>query len=170
MSPSQIKQELVVFPFRNANELLLVCERQNMTIAQVVYENELRHRKKQEVHKGIFEIWEAMDQSIRNGCMAEDTLLPGKLNVRRRAPALYKNLTKHIYTTSQVDKRGADFLVGDKSKGRELCDVLPRPTAKNGTLPALDYLSVYAIAVRVLRFSSEVFCHYRFIGATLDNI
>ncbi|CAG8606192.1 5336_t:CDS:10 [Paraglomus brasilianum] len=137
-------QDLAALPFRNAGELLSVCERENMTIAQVVYENELRWRGKEEIHKKIFEIWETMDQSIRNGCVAEDTFLPGRLNVRRRAPALYKNLTKRIYTTSQVKEA---LLVENKTKSQELYRTLPRPTLKNKALPALDYLSVYAIAV-----------------------
>ncbi|CAG8579212.1 11038_t:CDS:2 [Paraglomus occultum] len=139
-------RDLVALSFRNADELLRVCERENMTIAQVVYENELRWRGKEEIHKKIFEIWETMDRSIRNGCVAEDMFLPGRLNVRRRAPALYKNLTKRIYTTSQV-KEEAALSIEAKTKSQELYRTLPRPTLKKKALPALDYLSVYAIAV-----------------------
>jgi hypothetical protein len=41
------------FPFSNAEELLQNCKRENMSIAQVVYQNELRWHNKEEIKKKV---------------------------------------------------------------------------------------------------------------------
>lgn len=79
-------------PFHNAAELLAVCTRENMTIAQVVFENERRWRSDVEIRRGLLELWRTMDASITNGCWSTQSHLPGGLNVRRRAPQLFKRL------------------------------------------------------------------------------
>jgi hypothetical protein len=61
---------VVSLPFRNANELVAVCKREKMTIAQVVYENELKWSTPAEIREKLLLIWNTMDQSIRNGVMA----------------------------------------------------------------------------------------------------
>lgn len=61
---------VVSLPFRNAEELLQVCRRENMTIAQVVFENELKWSTPDEVRNKLLRIWNTMDESIRNGVMA----------------------------------------------------------------------------------------------------
>lgn len=108
---------VVSLPFRNSEELLQVCKRENMTIAQVVYENELKWHTPTEIRDKLLRIWNTMDESIRNGVLADPNgkcilslfplisclshawidRLPGALNVRRRAPALYKKLLKGLY-------------------------------------------------------------------------
>ncbi|KAI1312676.1 hypothetical protein EDD11_002875 [Mortierella claussenii] len=146
-------------PFTNATELLELCQRENMTIAQVVLENELRWRSMEEIKEKTFAIWNTMDNAIKNGCLSSDEMLPGRLRVRRRAPGLYKKLLKGLYTTTPLYK---DTSIGGGSKGgllgganglthqtpeRGIDKVLPRRAVKRLMLPALDYLSVYAIAV-----------------------
>jgi Serine dehydratase beta chain/Serine dehydratase alpha chain len=66
------QQDIAVaaLPFKNAQELLEVCRRENMTIAQVVFENELKWRSAEEIRDRLLKIWNTMDESIRNGVMA----------------------------------------------------------------------------------------------------
>lgn len=66
------QQDIAVaaLPFKNAQELLQVCKRENMTIAQVVFENELKWRSAEEIRDRLLKIWNTMDESIRNGVMA----------------------------------------------------------------------------------------------------
>lgn len=61
---------VISLPFRNAEELIAVCKRENMTIAQVVYENELKWSTPAEIREKLLRIWNTMDDSIRNGVMA----------------------------------------------------------------------------------------------------
>ncbi|KAG0082637.1 hypothetical protein BGZ93_010614 [Podila epicladia] len=147
-------------PFTNAQELLELCKRENMTIAQVVYENELRWRSAAEIREKTFAIWNTMDNAIKNGCLSSEEMLPGRLRVRRRAPGLYKKLLKGLYSPTPLYKdskmsSGADQtgLLGgsngltNQTPERGIDKVLPKRSVKRLMLPALDYLSVYAIAV-----------------------
>lgn len=145
-------------PFTNASELLELCKRENMTIAQVVYENELRWRSAAEIREKTFAIWNTMDNAIKNGCLSSEEMLPGRLRVRRRAPGLYKKLLKGLYTSTPLYKDNQMFgneggLVGSgqglthNAQERGIDKVLPKRSVKRLMLPALDYLSVYAIAV-----------------------
>ncbi|KAG0326035.1 hypothetical protein BGZ99_010256 [Dissophora globulifera] len=164
ISQTRTSQDLATaaLPFTNATELLELCRRENMTIAQVVLENELRWRSMEEIKEKTFAIWNTMDNAIKNGCLSSDEMLPGRLRVRRRAPGLYKKLLKGLYTTSPLYK---DTTIGANQNGqkggllgasnglmgqtaeRGIDKVLPRRAVKRLMLPALDYLSVYAIAV-----------------------
>ncbi|KAG0020143.1 hypothetical protein BGZ80_004694 [Entomortierella chlamydospora] len=145
-------------PFTNATELLELCQRENMTIAQVVLENELRWRSMEEIKEKTFAIWNTMDNAIKNGCLSTDEMLPGRLRVRRRAPGLYKKLLKGLYSTTPLYKDstvsiGKSSLLGggngltNQIPERGIDRVLPKRAVKRLMLPALDYLSVYAIAV-----------------------
>ncbi|KAI8983520.1 L-serine ammonia-lyase [Pilobolus umbonatus] len=160
------EQDLAVvsLPFRNAEELLAVCKRENMTIAQVVFENELKWHTPEEIKHKLLQIWNTMDESIRNGVMASPDLLPGGLNVKRRAPKLYNKLLKGLYG-GQLNSTGSTFYndsrlsaskEGDQphessvvphSQNPLAINYLKKKPRKKFVLPALDYLSVYAIAV-----------------------
>jgi L-serine dehydratase len=84
----------VPHPFRSASELLELCGRHGKPIADLVLENELAWRDEAEVRAGLLGIWAAMEGSIERGCRTPGTL-PGGLSVRRRAPAMHEELTRH---------------------------------------------------------------------------
>ncbi|KAI8643749.1 L-serine ammonia-lyase [Parasitella parasitica] len=175
---SQQDIAVVSLPFKNAEELIQVCRRENMTIAQVVFENELKWSTPEEIREKLLRIWNTMDDSIKNGVMANGKEhLPGGLNVRRRAPGLYNKLLKGLYgpvvnKNTYVDSRiplskqassansmPSNELTDNQAKQDDLEEassdeklplsltVLPKRPRKRFFLPALDYLSVYAIAV-----------------------
>jgi len=95
-------------PFRNAHELMEVSRRNNMTIAQIVYENERRWRTDVEIKRGLLEIWRHMDMSITNGCWSTQSTLPGGLHVKRRAPVLFKRLMQKTMVRCRFPKACAD--------------------------------------------------------------
>lgn len=80
------------YPFKTAEELLNLCNKNKLTIAQLMMENEKSWRSEEEVKKGLLNIWNVMNACIERGCK-EDGVLPGGLNVRRRAKALHEHLT-----------------------------------------------------------------------------
>lgn len=63
-------QEDSNLPFKSISDLVQVCKQENKTIAQVVYDHELRSSTPKEVREKLFRIWNAMDDSIKNGVMA----------------------------------------------------------------------------------------------------
>jgi len=169
--------------FRDAQSLLNLCNKHNLTIAQLVYENEksLGYSDKEIFHK-LFRIWEVMDNSIQQGVQAPlDSVLPGSLKLRRRAPALYQRLTRGLYpspTQSTTAKGSPTNMPSQESKSGGISStevsalqnsltsrqqlalkrqpvrtlgsfnhpISPSPVRRT-TFPAMDYLTVYAIAV-----------------------
>ncbi|KAL7905482.1 serine dehydratase alpha chain domain-containing protein [Trichoderma velutinum] len=176
------------YPFRDAKSLLALCDKHNLTIAQLVYENEKSHGYTDEqIREKVFRIWEVMDNSILQGVQAPpDSVLPGSLKLHRRAPALYRRLTRGLYPshatqgtettqaqlpsenqalpsgsdasgTSTLTMTSAQSSSGKKSiatrrsmplrtHGSFTHPVLPSPRRRT-TFPAMDYLTVYAMAV-----------------------
>ncbi|KAI8325465.1 L-serine ammonia-lyase [Martensiomyces pterosporus] len=144
-------QDLVTaaLPFRTSKDLIELCEREQLSIAEVVFLNELQWRSREEVIDAAYRIWNVMDDSIRRGCLSTERKLPGRLNVHRRAPHLYQNLMRGIYGSA-----GQGLLASSQSPslpgggGAQLSGVFKRrQRARRPVLPQLDYLSVYAIAV-----------------------
>jgi L-serine dehydratase len=82
------------YPFTTAKQLLQLCRDNKLTIAELMMANELTWRNTQEIHEGILAIAKVMDECIENGCH-HPGILPGGLQVRRRAPDLYKKLIEH---------------------------------------------------------------------------
>ncbi len=81
------------FPINTADELLHWCRTTGLSIAEVVMENETAWRSEKETREGVLNIWRVMKECIFKGCHTKG-LLPGGLEVNRRAFDLNKKLTK----------------------------------------------------------------------------
>ncbi len=77
--------------FQSAAELLQLAEREDLTIADVVRDNESAWRSSDETDAIVDAILTAMSASIDRGC-AREGVLPGGLEVPRRAPGIHKAL------------------------------------------------------------------------------
>jgi L-serine dehydratase len=89
MSPTVMRR--VRYPFRSAAELLSYGNHHGLAIWQIMLENEKAWRTERQIYSYIHQIWEAMQDCVRRGLRGEG-VLPGGLNVRRRAAALVKQL------------------------------------------------------------------------------
>ena len=104
----------VPFPFRSAADLLTLAAAEHRTIADIVLANEIAlladpsirrpaphaantplDTPAQQVAAGILALWHVMQGSVARG-LATEGILPGGLNVRRRAPRLAARL---VHTT-----------------------------------------------------------------------
>lgn len=82
----------VPYPFNSAAELLQHCRREGKNIAQIIMANEVAlGRSEQQVREDAMHLAQVMQECIENGC-SRDGVLPGGLNVRRRAPALFRKM------------------------------------------------------------------------------
>ncbi len=81
-------------PFRSGEELLALTRREGLSIAGVMRANERHWRSDAEIDAGLLRIWQAMQDCVQRG-LRQDGTLPGGFKVRRRAPALYRDLTAH---------------------------------------------------------------------------
>ena len=95
---TQTNQAAVPFPFHSAAELLATAHANELSISQLMLENECALVSRDDerapvevVREGIDRIWTAMQSCVERG-MAAEGILPGGLQVRRRAHRLAARL------------------------------------------------------------------------------
>ncbi len=77
----------VPFPYASCHQLMSMCFSSGLSIDQVVMENERTWRDDSRIYEGLDHIWEVMKQCIDRGTQTRG-VLPGGLNVKRRAPEM----------------------------------------------------------------------------------
>ncbi|WP_438467099.1 L-serine ammonia-lyase [Marinomonas sp. PE14-40] len=83
----------LAYDFHSSEELLKLCKEHDLSIAQIMLENEKAWRSEEEIKANILSIWQVMKSCIDKGIQTEG-ILPGGLKVKRRAASLYQDLTK----------------------------------------------------------------------------
>ena len=79
------------FPVENAAQLLQYTISENKSISEIVLENEKSMRTTAEIDHELLRIWHTMLECMYIGCHSEG-ILPGGLNVRRRAFDMHQNM------------------------------------------------------------------------------
>ncbi|KPV75563.1 uncharacterized protein RHOBADRAFT_53529 [Rhodotorula graminis WP1] len=169
--------------FRNAAGLIKLTQKHNLTIAQLVWENERSYLSDADISRKLLDLWRVMDSSIHAGVSSTEAVLPGRLQVRRRAPHLYRRLFKGFYpslisppspssaslpppsaTQPLTLQHGFNYSASpssptsSSSSGAPLVTgsfdhPLPPTPRTKGQFPAIDWLSCYAIAVNEVNAS-----------------
>ena len=83
--------------FGSAEELLAIAACEKKSIWEIVRANELALRDGDEVNAYLDRIWDVMQKCAQRGLRTEG-ILPGGLNVRRRAPRLYARYLERANT------------------------------------------------------------------------
>ncbi|MFG6667670.1 L-serine ammonia-lyase [Halomonas sp. HNIBRBA4712] len=81
----------IPFDFSSAEELLAHCQREGLRVSELMMENEKTWRSEAEVRSELWRIWQVMRECIDNG-LTHEGVLPGGLNVKRRARLLHQRL------------------------------------------------------------------------------
>ncbi len=81
----------VPFAFGSAAELLEHCTREGKSVEEIIYANEDAMRPREETDARLDRIAQVMAACIERG-LHKDGVLPGSLQVTRRAPAIWKKL------------------------------------------------------------------------------
>lgn len=125
-----------------------ICLKKNISIAQVVFENELKWRSADEITSRTLDLWKVMDHSIQAGILSTEEYLPGNLKVKRRAPGLHKRLMGNVaeFAGFSANPGGQVQKIKNNTVGNQLAK-MPTLIRPNKSLPALDWISMYAIAV-----------------------
>jgi len=79
------------YPFKNAGEMMGMAVTSGKTIAAMKRENELANMSAKALNTGIAKIWDVMNGCIEQG-LKTDGILPGGLNVKRRAKGIHESL------------------------------------------------------------------------------
>lgn len=114
-TPIDVKQP-IPHPFNNAQDLLDIGDQTGLSIAEIVLANEKSLNGNQSINKELMSIWHVMESCIERGCR-ETGILPGGLNVSRRAHGIHQTLLKN--------------------------DILP----SSDNLKIMDWVSLFALAV-----------------------
>ncbi len=89
--PGDVPPLAVPHPFANGAELLEQADSKGLAIWQVMFDNESALTSPETVRERVARIWSVMNACIDRGLRTEG-ILPGGLNVRRRAPRFYKKI------------------------------------------------------------------------------
>ncbi|GAA1597917.1 L-serine ammonia-lyase [Leucobacter chromiireducens] len=81
------------YPFTTAAELLRYSEETGLSLAGLMLENEKTHRSEAEVRDALCHIWDVME-ACKDSALQRTGVLPGGLNVRRRAPEWHRRLSE----------------------------------------------------------------------------
>ena len=83
----------VPYPFANAKEMLAMAKNSGCSIAEMKRANEEVAIGQDALDKGLLNTWAAMNACVERG-LTRDGVLPGGLEVKRRAKCLYDRLNK----------------------------------------------------------------------------
>ncbi|MFI8558125.1 L-serine ammonia-lyase [Pseudomonas putida] len=105
------------YEFASGAELLALCKTHGLSVSQLMLANECAWRPETEVREGLLRIWAAMKECVVNG-LRNEGVLPGGLQVKRRAARLHRSLQE-----------------------------LGKPNVIGSTLSAMEWVNLYALAV-----------------------
>ncbi len=98
----------VPHPFQNGDDLLAQCDRTGLSIARLALENELVHHSETHIRGHLLQVWAVMQECVSAGLTTEG-MLPGGLQVRRRAPELARRVS--VQGRSDDPLRGMDHVL-----------------------------------------------------------
>lgn len=115
----QLDQDHTVLPydFSSADELLRLCKQHGLRVSELMMANERAWRSEAQIRAGLLQLWQAMRDCVEAG-LSHEGVLPGGLNVRRRAAKLHRSLQE-----------------------------LGKPNVIGSTLSAMEWVNLFALAV-----------------------
>ena len=115
----QLDQDATRLPydFSSGAELLRLCKANGLRVSELMMANEKAWRSEQDIRSGLLSLWAVMRECVENG-MRHEGILPGGLNVRRRAARLHRSLLE-----------------------------LNKPNVIGSTLSAMEWVNLFALAV-----------------------
>ncbi len=129
------------YPFTTADELFNLCKQHNMTVAQLVTANEMTRKTPEQLKSEALELIAVMHYSVERG-LHQSGILPGGLNVRRRAPNLYQKLSTNLVVLPQDQRLLAMvYAIAVNEENAAFSRVVTAPTnGSAGTIPGvLEY-------------------------------
>ncbi len=172
------------YPVDSAADLAYWCRHAGLDISGVVAENERAWRRDEQTRSAVDRIWAVMQACVFRGCHTEG-VLPGGLNVKRRAARLQRKLSSKSDTVDWEQWRcliregGSDFAyildwvscfaLAVNEENAAFGRVVTAPTnGAAGVIPAvLHYLVIFrcdhdpAMVRRFLYTASEIGCIFK---------
>lgn len=159
------------------------CTREGLRIAEMVGANEQAWRSPEEIRTDMLGVWEVMKQSIYRGCH-RDGMLPGGLNVKRRAHGLnLKLLGEPAYDDadgwiaairarrhrfSDVLKWVSCFALAVNEENASLGRVVTAPT--NGASGVIPAVLMYHICFSETRVTDDAIVDFLMVAGEIGSL
>jgi len=98
----EVTKQNFPFPINRAVQLEEYCEHENLSISDIVFQNELIINSAEKINTELERIWTTMVECMYIGCHTKG-ILPGGLNVKRRAFDTHAKLIKDATYTNQQE-------------------------------------------------------------------
>ena len=131
--------------FNSAEELFTIAENRDLKISDVMMENEKCFRAEKSTKKELRRIWRIMQDCVDRGLTTEG-MLPGKINVERRAAIMYENFLKNNELDNQAFLDYASICaIAVNEENADMNRVVTAPTnGASGIIPAtMMYINEY---------------------------
>lgn len=97
------------FPFSSGDDLLQMGKKSGLSVSEMTLQNELCWRSREQIFTQLLSVWQVMQECVRRGCQTEG-ILPGGLQVRRRAADLCRRLQQHSQSSSVDNLSPLDWI------------------------------------------------------------
>lgn len=123
-----------VYNEKSFNEIKKYCQENNCDLYDYVVKNE-----GEEIKEFLKEIWNSMKTTIRNG-LAIDGMIPGKLNLDRRAKKLFETKIENETDSLKQNRLLSSYAYATNEENASGGIIVTAPTCgASGTLPAVLY-------------------------------
>lgn len=140
-APLKMSSDTIPFGFDSADSMLDMAEENQLSIAEMKRQNELAFMPKDELQSGLDSIWQAMKQCVEKG-LSTTGLLPGDLNLQRRAASLMQNMQFESFPSELTDLL-CSFAMAVSEENAAGHAVVTAPTnGAAGVIPAILYYLV----------------------------
>jgi L-serine dehydratase len=129
------------FPFDSANQMMKMSADSGLSVAAMKRSNEMERISETTLNEGLGAVWDAMRTCLENGLVAEGRL-PGGLNIKRRAHALYQQLQSNPEKANLNDWLCAYAMAVNEENAAGHMVVTAPTNGAAGVIPAVIYYAV----------------------------
>ena len=126
------------FAFNCSDAMLAMSQQSGLSIAAMKEKNELKNINQDELNQGLDDIWASMKNCLENG-LSSAGILPGGLQIKRRAHHLYKQLLDKPKTANLNDWLCAYAMAVNEENADGHMVVTAPTNGAAGVIPAVLY-------------------------------
>ena len=137
-APLKMESSSCRYPFDSANQMLEMADTNSLSIAKMKEINEVECLAENMLNEGMDDIWYSMKACLEKG-LRTDGILPGGLNIERRAKSLYEDLNNDLENATINDWLCAYAMAVNEENAAGNMVVTAPTNGAAGVIPAVIY-------------------------------